>query len=109
SGESVVMLKNKYKIENKNILIMLDDIDLDVGKLRYRKSGSGGTHNGLKNIVQLLGSADVQRIRFGIGNDKKMDLADYVLSKINDENSTKIDAAIFESKDVLLKEFFDAK
>lgn len=97
SGEAVVALKNKYKIDNKDIYIISDDIDLPVGKFRYRESGSAGTHNGLKNIIQLLGEDDFKRIRIGVGRDEKMDLADYVLSKITPENASKIDLIIEEA------------
>ena len=62
---------------------MLDDIDLPRGKIRYRASGSGGTHNGLKNIVNVIKSEDIARLRVGIGKDDKLDLKDYVLSKID--------------------------
>lgn len=80
SGNAVAKLKNKYKIENKNIIVVADDIDLEVGKVRYRECGSGGTHNGLRNIVGNIGN-DFKRIRIGIGRGKG-DLADFVLSKI---------------------------
>lgn len=102
SGEAVVALKNKYKIDNKDIYIISDDIDLPVGKFRYRENGSAGTHNGLKNIVQLLGDENFKRIRIGIGKDEKMDLADYVLSKISNENAEKINKTIDEAITLLL-------
>jgi PTH1 family peptidyl-tRNA hydrolase len=105
SGEAVVALKNKYKIKDEDIYIISDDIDLPVGKYRYRESGSAGTHNGLKNIIQLLGAENFKRIRIGIGKDEKMDLADYVLSKVSQENSEKIDKTIEEAIKFLLNSF----
>lgn len=105
SGEAVVSLKNKYKIENKDIYIILDDIDLPIGKFRYRENGSAGTHNGLKNIIQLLGKDDFKRIRIGVGRDEKMDLADYVLSKITFDNKTKIDKCVDEAIDFICNLF----
>ena len=80
SGNAVLKLKSKYKIENKNILVIADDIDLKLGDIRYRESGSGGTHNGLRNIVNNIGT-DFKRIRIGIGRGSG-DLAEFVLSKI---------------------------
>lgn len=78
SGESVVMLKNKFK--DARILVVVDDIDLPRGNLRYREHGSAGTHNGLRSIVSYIGE-DFERVKVGIGRDINMDLADYVLSK----------------------------
>ena len=94
SGEAVLELVKKYKFSLDEILIVLDDIDIEAGTYRYRKNGSGGTHNGLRNIVQLLKSQDFKRIRIGIGKDERMDLADYVLSKISKENKEKINEAM---------------
>ncbi len=81
SGEAVVLLKNKYK--DANILVIVDDIDLPAGKLRYRENGSSGTHNGLRSIVSYIGE-NFARVKIGIGRDDTKDLADFVLSKIKD-------------------------
>lgn len=94
SGEAVLELVKKYKFSLDEILIVLDDIDIEAGTYRYRENGSGGTHNGLRNIVQLLKSQEFKRIRIGIGKDDRMDLADYVLSKISKENKEKINEAM---------------
>lgn len=94
SGEAVLELVKKYKFSLDEILIVLDDIDIEAGTYRYRENGSGGTHNGLRNIVQILKSQEFKRIRIGIGKDERMDLADYVLSKISKENKEKINEAM---------------
>ncbi len=94
SGEAVLELVKKYKFSLDEILIVLDDINIEAGTYRYRENGSGGTHNGLRNIVQLLKSQEFKRIRIGIGKDERMDLADYVLSKISKENKEKINEAM---------------
>lgn len=94
SGEAVLELVKKYKFSLDEILIVLDDIDIEAGTYRYREKGSGGTHNGLRNIVQLLKSQEFKRIRIGIGKDERIDLADYVLSKISKENKEKINEAM---------------
>lgn len=109
SGESVLAIKNKLKIENENILILLDDVDLPIGKMRFRVSGSAGTHNGLKSIVSLLSSTDFARLRIGIGNDEKMDLADYVLSKISSENMTVLQQVILQAVDYIENQFLKEK
>lgn len=82
SGEAVAILKQKYK--DANLIVVCDDIDLPKGKVRFRENGSGGTHNGLRNIVAHIGQ-DFKRIKIGAGRDEQMDLADYVLSRIRDE------------------------
>lgn len=81
SGESVRGLVDYYKIDTETqLLVIFDDISLDVGQLRIRKKGSAGGHNGIKNIIQHLGSNVFQRIKVGVGEKpKEYDLADYVL------------------------------
>ena len=87
SGTSVAYLAKSYKIDTKHILIIYDDVDLDLGAVRYRGSGSGGTHNGMKDIVNSMGSTDIPRVRIGVGRpNNNMELADYVLSNISKVN-----------------------
>ena len=81
SGEAVVELINFYKPEK--VLVVFDDVDLPFGTIRYRKNGSAGTHNGMRNIVALTGKTDIPRLRIGIKPDETIyNLADYVLGKI---------------------------
>ena len=83
SGEAVSLLKQKNK--EARIIVVVDDIDLPVGKIRYRESGSAGTHNGLRSITSFIGQ-EFERVRVGIGRDESKDLADFVLSKIEDKD-----------------------
>ena len=69
SGESIVAVKNFYKIDIEDVLIIYDDIDTEPGKIRIRKKGSAGTHNGLKSVVHCLATTDFTRIRIGIMRD----------------------------------------
>ena len=79
SGVSVKMLANSNKIPLENVIIIYDDIDLPLGNARVRKEGSGGSHNGMKNIIAHLGGQEFARLRIGVGEKpEKMDLADYV-------------------------------
>lgn len=78
SGESVVLFREKFK--DARIIVVVDDIDLPKGEIRYREHGSAGTHNGLRSIVSYIGQ-DFERLKIGIGRDISLDLADYVLSK----------------------------
>lgn len=94
SGQAVVELTNKYKIEKGNLIVVYDDVDIPLGNVRIRKEGSAGTHNGMRNIVQLLGTTDFPRIRVGIGKDTPMQLVDYVLSQVQDDDRELLDPAL---------------
>ena len=87
SGNAVYELRTYFKTPLTEILIILDDIDMPKGKIRFRTLGSAGTHNGLRDIVAKVG--ETPRIRVGIGRDQNINLADYVLSNI-DEKSKQI-------------------
>ena len=87
SGNAFYELRKYYKTPLTEILIILDDIDMPKGKIRFRTLGSAGTHNGLRDIVAKVG--ETPRIRVGIGRDQNINLADYVLSNI-DEKSKQI-------------------
>ena len=102
SGQAVKAFADYYKILPEDIIVFCDDIDIAKGTTRYREKGSAGTHNGLKNIIYCLGSQDFKRIRIGAGNDKTMDLKDYVLSKIDDDSMAQISPAIDEAISKLL-------
>lgn len=96
SGEAVQEIVHFYKVDPKeNLLIISDDIDLEAGRLRIRKKGSAGGHNGLKNIVQHLGTEDFARIRVGVGAkpDAEYDLADFVLGHFSPEERKIMDEA----------------
>lgn len=81
SGQSVVQLVNWYKPEEDHLLVIYDDVDLPEGKLRFRPKGSAGTHNGMRNIIYLLGRDDFPRLRVGIGRPPEgWDLKDWVLT-----------------------------
>lgn len=92
SGESVVAVANYFKILPEDIIVIYDDINLDVGRLRIREKGSAGGHNGIKNIIAHLGTDVFPRIRVGVGmKPHRMDLADYVLSRFSKEEQEKMD------------------
>lgn len=81
SGESVVQLLNWYKVDPTHLIVVYDDVDLPEGRLRFRPSGSAGTHNGMRNIVYLLGRDDFPRVRVGIGRPAEgWDMKDWVLA-----------------------------
>lgn len=80
SGESVMRILDYYNLPLENLIVIYDDIDTDIGRLRIRKKGSAGSHNGMKNIIYLLKSQDFPRVRVGIGKPMQMILADYVMA-----------------------------
>ena len=98
SGESVRSLIDYYKVDEESELIVIyDDISLEPGKLRIRKKGSAGGHNGIKNIISHLGHDTFVRIKVGVGEKPKgYDLADYVLSRFGKEEQSAMEVA-FES------------
>lgn len=102
SGEAVKALAAYYEIENDDILIIHDDLDLPVGKLRLRASGSCGGQNGMRNIIDLLGTKDLKRIRVGVGKDKNIDTVDYVLGRVEKEQQEVFAAAIDRASDAVL-------
>ena len=103
SGIAVRQFMAKFKIAIEDVYVFVDDIDLPLGKIRYRQSGSAGTHNGLKSIVNETGSLEFKRIKIGIGRDEKFhDLADFVLSKIPEDKLKIIDEEIEEACTLLL-------
>lgn len=93
SGESVVQALEFYKIDASNLIVVCDDISLDAGKLRIRRKGSHGGHNGLRSIVDLTGREDFQRIKMGVGKKPHpdYDLAKWVLGKFGKEDSEKME------------------
>ena len=87
SGEAIQEAANWYKIAPDHIIILCDDITLDVGRLRVRRKGSHGGHNGLKSIIQQLGTDEFPRIRIGVGiPPKDYDIVDWVLGQFDTED-----------------------
>lgn len=98
SGESVRELADFYKVDPEDILVIFDDISLDVGQLRLRKKGSAGGHNGIKSIIQHLGSQDFPRIKVGVGEKPAgWDLADHVLAPFPKEQREEVSASILDA------------
>lgn len=95
SGEAIEEARAFYKIPTGNVLVISDDINLAPGKMRIRRKGGAGGHNGLKSIIACMGTEDFPRIRLGIGGKTHpdMDLADYVLGKFPKAEQDAIDEA----------------
>ena len=103
SGEAVGDAAKFYKIPPDHVLVICDDVSLPLGKLRVRKSGSAGGHNGLKSIIQHLGSDQFPRLKVGVGEKPHpdYDLADWVLGKFRGEDRKAMDAAVKRAADAV--------
>lgn len=102
SGPAVQALCQFYKIELPDLLIVCDDVNLPIGRLRVRAAGSEGGHNGLRSIADSLGTIDYARLRVGVGRgDLRRDLADHVLAKFEPEEQPGIEAAIARAADAV--------
>jgi len=94
SGAAVKKAMNFHRIKPENLIVIYDDMDIALGKIRIRKKGSGGTHNGMKSIISFIRSYDFPRIRIGIGKPEKQDTVNFVLGKPKGEEKQNIDKAI---------------
>ena len=101
SGEAVHEAAAFYKIPPEHILVVSDEVALAPGKLRVRRSGSAGGHNGLKNIIAHLGTDQFPRIRLGVGQKPHpdYDMADWVLGKFQGEDKKAVEAAVKKAAD----------
>ena len=103
SGESIGAMADFYKVEPKQIIVICDDINLPEGQLRIRTKGSAGGHNGLKDIINHLGTQEFLRIRVGVGEKpKEMDLADYVLGRFPKEQEALMENAYKEAAEAAI-------
>lgn len=95
SGESIVQALEFYKLDVSSLIVVCDDISLDVGRLRIRRKGSHGGHNGLRSICELTGSNSYERIKMGVGKKPHpdYDLAKWVLGKFGKEDMEKLNTA----------------
>ena len=103
SGEAVGEAARFYKLAPDHVLVISDDVDLPLGKLRLRVSGSAGGHNGLKSIIQHLGSDQFPRLKVGVGGKPHpdYDLADWVLGKLQGEDKKLMDETVKRAADAV--------
>lgn len=102
SGASVQPARDFYKLDNSDLIIVCDDFQLPLGKLRFRAKGSSGGQKGLADIIRRLGSDEIARLRIGIGPPPPdWDVADYVLSKFREDERSEIDHAVATAANAL--------
>ena len=94
SGEAVWPFMDFFKIEPENIVIIYDDVELPLGTLRIRKSGGAGTHNGMKSVIESVGTTGFPRFRLGVGSPEHGDLINYVLSDFSKEEKESMEELI---------------
>ena len=101
SGEAAREAAAFYKVPPERVLVVSDDVALPPGRLRIRKGGSAGGHNGLKNLIQHLGTDQFPRVRVGVGEKPPpdYDMADWVLGKLQGEDKKAVDAAVKRAAD----------
>ncbi|MDD2396757.1 MAG: aminoacyl-tRNA hydrolase [Tissierellia bacterium] len=102
SGIAIAEIVKFYKIPIENLIVIYDDIDIPLSALRIRPNGSAGTHNGMKSIVESIGS-EFPRIRIGIGRNDEMDLADYVLQKFSSSEKDIVSPIIEKAAEAALE------
>ena len=104
SGRSVLQLSAFFKVPPQRIIVLFDDISLEPGRLRLRKDGSAGGHNGIKSIIAELGSQDFPRVKIGVGAKPHpdFDLADWVLSTFSAAEEKALEPALDRAADAAL-------
>jgi len=102
SGQAVQGLLHFHKIEVPDLLVVADDVNLPLGRLRARRGGSAGGHNGFKSIAQQIGTDEFPRLRVGVGRgDGRRDLSDHVLSRFDTDERATIEDAILRATDAV--------
>ena len=104
SGESIKEIMNFYKIGIDELIIIYDDMDIEPGKIKIRKSGGPGTHNGMKSVVHELNNQNFKRIRVGIGTpEDKSDLIEYVIGAIPEDEVEMLDKGTTLAKEAIVE------
>ena len=104
SGESIKEIIDFYKLNTDNLIIIYDDIDIEPGIIKLRKTGGPGTHNGMKSVIKEIGTEKFPRVRVGIGKpEHKGDLINYVIGKISKENRIILDKSTDLARDAVIE------
>lgn len=108
SGKSIAQVANFFKIAAEDILVIHDDMDMPIGKIRIRANGKSGGHNGIKSIMACLGTNNFNRLKIGIRHPQKESVVSWVLSPFNDEQQKLMDAA-FDVSENIINDFIKGK
>jgi PTH1 family peptidyl-tRNA hydrolase len=102
SGDAVRLLTNVYTESTTDMIVVYDDIDLPLGRLRIRPNGSAGTHNGMRSIISSIATENFPRLRIGIGSAEQGRLRDYVLDEFTADEEPIVERAVERSVEALL-------
>lgn len=102
SGEPVAKALGYYELEASDLLVVVDDMALETGRLRMRARGSSGGHNGLADVIEKLGTSEFCRLRVGIGQSEDLEAVDFVLSPERAEEKALLDSGIGRARDAVL-------
>ena len=104
SGDSIREYMQFYKIDIENVIVVYDDMDIEPGTIKIRKKGNSGGHNGIKSIIENLGTNEFSRIRIGIGKPEDKDRQiDYVIGKVSEEEMLKLQEGTEKAKEALIE------
>lgn len=102
SGECVQPFSAFYKIPVQDIVVVHDDLDMEFGKMKIRRGGSSGGHNGIKSIIQMMGTDDFIRLKLGIGKDRRKETVGHVLGSFTPEETEKLRELMYNSVKALI-------
>lgn len=101
SGRSISQVANFFKVKPEDILVIQDDMDMPIGKIRIRANGKSGGHNGIKSIIRDLGTEKFNRLKIGIRHPEKTSVVSWVLTPFNDEQQKLMDDAFSTSEEII--------
>ena len=102
AGSSLSQIKQKYAVKLEDIILISDDADLDLGKLRVARGGGDGGHKGLRSIIESLKTEEIPRLKIGIGRpDKELDLEEYVLGRFSSKEKEIIEEAVDKATEAI--------
>jgi PTH1 family peptidyl-tRNA hydrolase len=102
SGYAVGELLRYFKVERQDLLVVVDDVNLELGRLRARRAGSAGGHNGLRSLIEQLGTGEFARLRIGVGRgDARRDLADHVLATFDPSERAAVTETVDRAADAV--------
>ncbi len=104
SGESIKEIMDFYKLKEENLIVIYDDMDIELGVVKIRKTGGAGTHNGMKSVVENVGTTNFTKIRIGIGTpENKSDLINYVIGYVPEEEKEILDKSTTIAKNAIIE------
>lgn len=104
SGRAVASIAGFYKIDpTLDLTVLSDDLDMEFGKVRLRQKGSSGGQNGIKSIIESIGTEEFSRIKIGIGRDPRFEVSDWVLSKLTKDELAKLESDVFVEVEKLIE------